>query len=168
MASFMIYAVVIIAILIALVAYYKKFGVLGTVVVVVTGCLGVYIGMAFSDVILSAFGYEPGFPSSETGYYLYQGAIYMMIGVILLSLYQALMREQKELGKVFLFSSSVLLFTGALDLILDILFRINEPILRLFIGLLLFGIMIFVFYKFKDRLFRKTVEKKIETKSEGK
>ena len=166
MASLMMYPIVIIAMIAALVVYYKRFGVLGSVVIVVTGCLGVYIGMAFSDVVLSVFGYEPGFPSSETGYYLYQGAIYMMMGVVLLSFYYALMKEQKELGKVFLFSSSVLLFTGVLDLVLDILFRIDLPILRLFIGLLLFGIMIFVFYKFKDRIFRKSEMKKTEIKSE--
>jgi len=109
MASLMIYPVVIIAMLAAIIKYNKELGFLGSVVVIVTGCLGVYVGLAFSDVVLSAFGFESGFPSSESGYYTLQGFVFTMMGVVLLFLYYAILKGTEGTRKgipVLLFSAS--------------------------------------------------------------
>jgi drug/metabolite transporter (DMT)-like permease len=158
MASIIMYPVVIFAMLIATIRYIRHLGVLGMIIVLALGCLGIFISLSFTDVLLTGFGFEQGFPSGDTGYYTYQGALFVIVGTLLMGAYIFINKElqnQQELGKTFLFSSSVMLLTGVFDLMIDILFRMNEPFSRLIIGVLLFLGLMVVFVKYKDKIFPK-------------
>jgi hypothetical protein len=158
MASIVMYPMVLLAMLIATIRYVRHLGVLGMIVVLGLGCLGIFISLSFTDVILTGFGFEQGFPSGDTGYYTYQGALFVMVGILLMGAYIFINKElknQQELGKTFLFSSSVMLLTGIFDLMIDILFRMNEPISRLVIGVILFIGLMVVLVKYKDKIFPK-------------
>lgn len=164
MASLLIFPLAFFGLIIGFYVFYKRLGLAGSAISIVIGIVSLYIALNISDIILSVFGYSYSdpFPPGGGGYYSSQALIFILLGGLMLSVYYFILREQKELSQGFLFSSVILLLTGAMDLVIDTLMRNNDPIARLFIALLVLGIILAIAYMKKGTLFRKESQPKQE------
>lgn len=161
MASISLLLLGFLAVLIGLIYFYGKTKkITGSVVVIVISLVGLYIAVTFSDVVLSRFGFVTGFPSAETGYYLYQSFIYLFLGFAMLGTHYYLLKEtqSKEVSYAFWWDGVVLLITGALDLLIETFTRIPMMEFRLFLAMILLAILVVLATKYRERLFGKKEE----------
>ena len=132
-----------------------------TVIVLAIALVGLYIFTTLSELILSYLGFETGFPSPHTGYYLYQSVIYIFFGMLLLAAFRYLGKgaESKEVSYAFWWIGVVLLISGALDLLIETFTRVPMMELKLLLAVVLFALMILAATKYRKKFFGKEEKK---------
>ena len=129
----------------------------GSVIIVVTGLVGLYILVTIADLFLSYAGFETGFPSANTGYYLFQSFIYIILGLIAIGIYYYILKDtdSREISYAFWWMGLIILASGCLDLLIETVMRVPSTELKLFVALIIFAVMIGVSMKYKKKLFGK-------------
>ncbi len=137
--------------------YHKTKKGAGSVIILVIGLVGLYIGVMLSDVVLSRMGLETGFPRPDTGYYLYQSFLYVFIGLSMLGTHYYLLKEMqgKEISYAFWWTGLVLLISGGMDLLIETFVRIPMMEFRLFLAIIVLGVLVFIANRYRDKFFGK-------------
>lgn len=147
-----------VAVVAGLIYFYNKMRkVTGSIIVLVIGLLGLYVGVTFSDLILSYMGLETGFPDADSGYYLYQAFIYIFIGLGMLGAHYYILKETpgKEVSYAFWWVGLVLLISGAFDLLIETFIRLPLMELKLFLAIVMMIIVVAIATKYRDKFFGK-------------
>ena len=140
----------------------------GSIVVIVIGLVGLYVGVTFSDVVLSNLGFETGFPNPERGYYLYQSFIYIFLGAVMLGAFFYLLKDTKakEVSHAFWWIGTVMMIAGGLDLIIETFVRVEILEFKLMLGIVLLIALLIMATKYKDRLFERKEKPRIPKEGE--